>query len=144
MRYFEQTDAQDKLEFQPCRREGMFLEQEHLYSKHEVLLVFAEDVERVPDFSVDGTTYAIPAEQLEQLKAKCDLPAALCQYVTSSLTLPQAALYKVRTPAWRGGRRVGRDAGPQARRRARTERAPSAHPRGPRGGLVASLASLPA
>ena len=28
VRYFEQTDAQDKLEYQPCRREGMFVEQE--------------------------------------------------------------------------------------------------------------------
>jgi len=37
------------------------------------MLVFSEDVERLPDFTFDGTTYAIPAEQLEQLKAKCDL-----------------------------------------------------------------------
>ena len=115
MRYFKQTDAQDKLEFQPCRREGMFVEQEHLYSKYEVMLVFSEDVERRPDFSVAGTTYAIPAEQLEQLKAKCDF-RRLVFAVTSSLTLPQAALYKVRTPARRGGRRVGREGGPQARR----------------------------
>jgi hypothetical protein len=71
VRYLQRTDVVDKLEFEPCRDEhGAITEQTHTYSKHEVMLVWKEDEADLPDFAASGSVYVLPAEQVEQLKAK--------------------------------------------------------------------------